>query len=227
MMLLWEAEARTGLLSDDAVSPGRGLHLREAAGQSLSESIVATMFGSRGHFRSTRPPGSPSPKCLYDWGGRPESPAVPESSPRPHSASVTTEPSSAGAGTSTAVGGGSRSAGPSHRIRWRRWRRAADAVSLLHRSIAQNHGNVFLLRSLAQVLILNQECDQAEEVLKLYASTDPKDGRVGLLRGDCLARQNRTAEAIASYRQAIARDSNRVGITARERIAALVKKGAG
>lgn len=98
--------------------------------------------------------------------------------------------------------------------------RSAEAVELLRRSTRQNE-NLYLLRSLAQVLILSGDYAPAEEVLRTYGSLAPGDGQVDLLRGDVLARQNRREDAVASYRQAIAVDSNRVGIEARQRIAAL------
>ena len=100
--------------------------------------------------------------------------------------------------------------------------RSKEAVDLLRGSV-QRDGNVYLLRSLAQVSILSGDYTQAEEVLQAYRHLSPDDGRVDLLRGDCLARQNLKEEAVASYRQAIALDSNRVGIDARQRIAALYK----
>jgi arylsulfatase A-like enzyme len=100
--------------------------------------------------------------------------------------------------------------------------RSGEAVELLRRSIPRD-GNAYLLRSLAQVLILSGDYARAEEVLGTYESLAPDDGRVDLLRGDCLARQNRKEQAAASYRQAITLDSNRVGIDARQRIADLYK----
>ena len=98
--------------------------------------------------------------------------------------------------------------------------RAEEAVAELRAAVAR-HPDAFLVRSLAQVLILEQEYAAAESVLALYATLDPRDGRVERLRGDVLARQQRNAEAAAAFRRALALDPNRVGPAARERIAAL------
>jgi tetratricopeptide (TPR) repeat protein len=95
--------------------------------------------------------------------------------------------------------------------------RADEAVSLLLRSTERNP-DVFLVRSLAQVLILEGRYAEAMEILDLYASIKPGDGRVPLLRGDILARQGRTALAISEYEKAIGLDEHRTGIQARQRI---------
>ena len=98
--------------------------------------------------------------------------------------------------------------------------RVEDAVALLRGAIDQRP-DVYLVRSLAQLLILDQEYAAAEEVLGLYEALDPRDGRVEMLRGDILARQNRNADALASYRRALSLDPNRVGPAARDRIETL------
>ncbi len=100
--------------------------------------------------------------------------------------------------------------------------RSAEAVALLRRSVQRDrnvYGNVYLLRALAQALILSGDYVQAEEVLATYGSVAPDDGRVDLLRGDCLARRNLLEQALASYQRAATLDSNRVGVEARQRIA--------
>jgi choline-sulfatase len=98
--------------------------------------------------------------------------------------------------------------------------RSQEAVELLRAAVAR-HPDTFLVRSLAQVLILDGEYESAADVLSLYEALDPLDGRVEMLRGDVLARQRRTTEAAAAYHRALTLDPNRVGPAARERIAAL------
>ncbi|MFC1573191.1 sulfatase-like hydrolase/transferase [Candidatus Eisenbacteria bacterium] len=95
--------------------------------------------------------------------------------------------------------------------------RADEAVALL-RGFVEEHENVYMIRSLAQMLILRKDYDGAEAVLDLYESVDPRDGRVYTLRGDCMTRRNRLREAIELYERAIEVDENRSGILARERI---------
>jgi arylsulfatase A-like enzyme len=96
--------------------------------------------------------------------------------------------------------------------------RSADAVALLRESVRQTP-NVFLVRSLAQVLIIQKQYGEAEEALRIYEALDAKDGRVPLLRGDCLAALGRARDAVAKYEEARRLDPNRVGIIAAERIA--------
>ncbi len=95
--------------------------------------------------------------------------------------------------------------------------RPAAAIALLRESVARGQ-DVFLIRSLVQALIIDEQYTAAEQVLDLYAEVAPDDGRVPLLRGDCRGRLGHTAEALALYEEAIRLDENRVGITARERI---------
>jgi len=95
--------------------------------------------------------------------------------------------------------------------------RADDAIALLRDSVERNP-DAFLVRSLVQALIVDQRYAEAMRALDLYEGVDPTDGRVPLLRGDCLAREDRRSEALAAYAEAIRRDENRVGILARERI---------
>lgn len=98
--------------------------------------------------------------------------------------------------------------------------RANEAVSLLRESVDRNPG-AFLVRSLTQVLILEERYADALDALDVYASVDPLDGRVPLLRGDVYARQGLNDRAIIQYEDAIRLDEHRAGIQARERIARL------
>jgi arylsulfatase A-like enzyme len=95
--------------------------------------------------------------------------------------------------------------------------RPEDAVDLLRRSI-ERRPDTFLVRSLAQALIIDGRYGEAGEALDLYEALDPEDGRVPLLRGDVLARRGRHREAIAEYESAVELDANRVGIQARKQI---------
>ena len=98
--------------------------------------------------------------------------------------------------------------------------RAEEAVGLLRESVDRNPG-AFLVRSLAQVLILEKRYADALDALEVYASVDPLDGRVPLLRGDVYARQGLNEWAIIQYEEAMRLDEHRVGIQARQRIARL------
>jgi arylsulfatase A-like enzyme len=98
--------------------------------------------------------------------------------------------------------------------------RADEAVRLLRETTERNR-NVFLIRSLAQVLIIEERYKEALDVLSLYESTEPGDGRVPLLRGDIYARQGKNDQAAEEYERAIRIDENRVGIQARDRISEL------
>jgi len=98
--------------------------------------------------------------------------------------------------------------------------RAGDALQLL-RSYVERVPDVYLTRSLAQLLILDGRYGEAEEVLGTYEKLDPLDGRVPLLLGDIRDRQGRPGEARELYRQALKLDERRVGIKARARIAKL------
>jgi tetratricopeptide (TPR) repeat protein len=98
--------------------------------------------------------------------------------------------------------------------------RVEEAIGLL-RDSTRDSPDVFLVRSLAQVLIIDERYDDALDVLRVYASIDPLDGRVPLLRGDIQARRGRNDRARAHFEEAIELDEHRVGRTARERIARL------
>jgi tetratricopeptide (TPR) repeat protein len=95
--------------------------------------------------------------------------------------------------------------------------RPDDALDLLRRSV-ERKPDTFLVRSLAQALIIDKRYDEAEEALVLYEALSPEDGRILLLRGDILALRDRPREAIAQYERAISLDENRVGFRAREQI---------
>lgn len=96
--------------------------------------------------------------------------------------------------------------------------KAGDAVALLREAVRRSP-DVFLVRSLAQVLIIEKKYSEAQDALRIYEALDPKDGRVPLLRGDCLAAVGRRDEAIVQYEAARRLDPNRVGMMAAERIA--------
>jgi tetratricopeptide (TPR) repeat protein len=98
--------------------------------------------------------------------------------------------------------------------------RAEEAVGLLRESVDRNPG-AFLIRSLTQVLIIEKRYADALDALEVYASVDPLDGRVPLLRGDVYARQGLNDRATIQYEEAIGLDEHRVGIQARQRIARL------
>lgn len=68
------------------------------------------------------------------------------------------------------------------------------------------------------MLIVEGRFDEALNVLDIYVSVAPTDGRHLLLRGDIQARKGRLEEAIASWERAIEIDENRTGPAARERI---------
>jgi arylsulfatase A-like enzyme len=101
--------------------------------------------------------------------------------------------------------------------------RADEAIQILRDAVADARGT-FLIRSLAQAMILDGQLDEVADVLELYARTDPTDGRVHLLRGDVNDRRGRPDEAIAEYTRALELDERRVGFTARERIERVTAK---
>ncbi|MBN2564139.1 MAG: tetratricopeptide repeat protein [Candidatus Eisenbacteria bacterium] len=103
--------------------------------------------------------------------------------------------------------------------------RADEAVRILRES-TERDPDAFLIRSLAQVLIIEGRYADALETLELCASVAPDDGRVPLLRGDVYANQGRNDRAISEYEEAIRIDENRVGIQARQKIANLEKSPA-
>ena len=98
-----------------------------------------------------------------------------------------------------------------------RLERPDEAVKVL-RDFVDRSPDVFMIRSLAQALIMNGDCEGARQVLDQYEALDPADGRVDIMRGDCLDRQGQPGEAIEMYEAARKLDPNRVGITAEQRI---------
>jgi choline-sulfatase len=76
----------------------------------------------------------------------------------------------------------------------------------------------FLVRSLAQAMIIDREYEPAREVLDLYGQIAPHDGWVPLLRGDCAAGEGRYAKALEYYERARTLDVLRSGRRAAERI---------
>lgn len=102
--------------------------------------------------------------------------------------------------------------------------RHEEAVAVL-REFVDRSPQVFMIRSLAQVLIIQQDFDEAFKVLDLYESVDPADGRIGILRGDCYDRQGDPVKAIEMYEQARRTDPNRVAITAEQRIQRVQGRG--
>lgn len=102
---------------------------------------------------------------------------------------------------------------------------ADEAIEILRASVAGTRGT-FLIRSLAQALIIDGRYREVEDVLGLYSAADPTDGRVHILRGDVHDREGRYDEAIAEYTRAIELDRQRVGITARERIRRVTERTA-
>jgi choline-sulfatase len=103
--------------------------------------------------------------------------------------------------------------------------RSDEAIALL-RERSQALGDRFLMRSLAQALIVNSRFDEAGRVLDAYAQLEPRDGNTDLMRGDMLAMQGRTQAAELAYERASALDPGRVGPAAIERIQRLKQPAA-
>jgi len=95
--------------------------------------------------------------------------------------------------------------------------RSEEAIAVL-REFVERSPQVFMIRSLAQALIMQEEFDAAFEVLDLYESVEPTDGRIAILRGDCFDRLGDPLKAIEQYEEAQLVDPNRVAITAILRI---------
>ncbi len=100
---------------------------------------------------------------------------------------------------------------------------ADDAIQILRASVTGGRGT-FLIRSLAQALIIDGQYREVEDILEVYSATDPTDGRVHILRGDVHDREGRYDEAIAEYTRAFELDRQRVGMTAEERIQRVTDK---
>lgn len=98
--------------------------------------------------------------------------------------------------------------------------READAEQAL---ITANsfHANVDTSILLAQIRIKQGRLTEALQDLARAEELDPFHGGVHIARGDLLAQQNRPQEALASYQRAIELDPHRLGLAAKQRIAAL------
>ncbi len=101
--------------------------------------------------------------------------------------------------------------------------RGAEGVKILQDSV-QGRRDTFLVRSLAQALVVEGRFDEALDTVKLYASIDPTDGRASMLRGDCFAGQGHYREALDQYKIAGSLDPDRVGTQAVEKSQALREK---
>jgi len=94
---------------------------------------------------------------------------------------------------------------------------ADTAIAILEEAVERTP-DIFMVRSLAQAMIIDQEYVAALDVLDLYADLAPDDGRVPLLRGDIKAQRGNLEGALRSYRQALDLDPHRTGQLAQARI---------
>lgn len=94
---------------------------------------------------------------------------------------------------------------------------ADTAIAILEEAVERT-SDTFLVRSLAQAMIIDQEYAAALDVLDLYEGLAPDDGRVPLLRGDIKAQRGNLEGALRSYRQARDLDPHRTGQRAEARI---------
>jgi choline-sulfatase len=95
--------------------------------------------------------------------------------------------------------------------------RPDEAIKVL-RDFVDRSPEVFMIRSLAQALIMTGDYDGARQVLDQYEALDRSDGRVAIMRGDCFEREGQPAKAIEMFEAARRLDPNRVAITAEQRI---------
>jgi Flp pilus assembly protein TadD len=86
------------------------------------------------------------------------------------------------------------------------------------------HANVDTSILLAQIRIKQGRFAEAIQDLALAEEMDPYHGGVHIARGDLLAQENRIQDAFASYQRAIELDPHRLGLAAKQRIAALNKR---
>ncbi|MCA9752036.1 MAG: tetratricopeptide repeat protein [Gemmatimonadetes bacterium] len=100
----------------------------------------------------------------------------------------------------------------------RRLGRPDEGIEVL-RQATESRNDIFLLRSLAQLLILEGRWDAACRALDRYERAAPHDGRVPMLRGDIRARQGDLDGAVERWEEAIDLDAGRVGPLAEQRIA--------
>jgi len=94
----------------------------------------------------------------------------------------------------------------------------SEGVKILADAVERT-GDLFLIRSLAQAQIIQEDFLAALKPLELFQALDPHDGRVFILRGDVFDKQALPQKALAQYKQALSLDENRVGPRARQRIA--------
>ncbi len=92
-----------------------------------------------------------------------------------------------------------------------------EGVAILREAVDRT-GDLFLVRSLAQARIINNDLQGALETLELFQTLDPHDGRLFVLRGDVFDKQGLPEKALTEYRKALDVDENRAGIQARQRI---------
>lgn len=107
-----------------------------------------------------------------------------------------------------------------HRLLARIYRetgRLEEAAGVL-RACSDRNPSVITLIELAGVLRDLRRFDAAEEAIAAADVLDPQNGRIAMMRGDCLAYQRRFLEAIEQYEEAIRIDANRVGLMAEDRI---------
>lgn len=94
---------------------------------------------------------------------------------------------------------------------------ADTAIAILEEAVERTP-DTFMVRSLAQAMIIDQEYDAALDVLDLYEELAPDDGRVDMLRGDIKAHRGNLEGAIRSYRAARVLDPHRTERRATSRI---------
>lgn len=94
---------------------------------------------------------------------------------------------------------------------------AGDATATLQEAVDRDPDR-YLIRSLAQAMIIDGKYDDARDVLDRYGRIAPRDGWVPLLRGDCAAAESRYGKALEYYRRAGQIDAWGVGRRASERI---------
>jgi arylsulfatase A-like enzyme len=104
--------------------------------------------------------------------------------------------------------------------------RAQEGIALL-RERSRALGDAFLTLSLAQLLILYNQLEEASRVLDAYAVMSPQDGQTQILRGDILVMQGRAEAARSAYEEARALDPRRVGPMAEERVQRLGRQAGG
>ncbi|MBZ0268970.1 sulfatase-like hydrolase/transferase [bacterium] len=94
-----------------------------------------------------------------------------------------------------------------------------DAAIATLQAAVDREPDRYLVRSLAQAMIVDGQRDEAREVLDLYGRIAPQDGWVPLLRGDCAAAESRYEKALEYYERARKLDVWGAGRRAAERIA--------